>query len=456
MVIAASACGGTSPQTVQLREAAAAAGEVVTSAVAFRIPARRGPIRVFDLPSLEEIGWHADAVPGAAVPVGFSADEDLLYTISGDTLSALDLRIGRVRLIDSLVSAAVMSPAGAVLLEHRDRTLALAAERRLTPLGEAGTGTIDDLWWVAGDRGVVLARTDSGRVVRISSGVGGRPTTVHLPKGLLARTPWGEALAVAEPNGRLAVIELLDETPTVTASLPDSALAVTFSASGHRVYVATAAPALLVYERFEGDLITTIRLDHRVTALRADAFGRYVFGRSEDGIMLLDGVTGTVRVLHGTWAADLPSAGPGGTVLLRQREDVVAIPPGDTVPRARVRNGAGDRWLVAPWNARRRDLQLAESQEEAGTAPTAPGQTIFVQVSSTSNAVWADSLASGLRQAGLPATVLPAGGADQSYRVVIGPYATREQAEAIGRKLDMPYWIFTQDSTSTQPRAPTP
>ena len=451
MVIVASACGGTSPQTVQLREAAAAAGEVTTSAVAFRLPARRGSIRVFDLPSLDEIGWHADPMPGSTVPVGFAADEDLLYAVEGDTLGAFDLRIGRFRMIDSLVREAEMNPAGAVLVEHDDGTLALAAERRLTPVGAAGSDTILGVWAVPGDRAAVLARTDSGRVIRVLSSAGGHASTMRVPEGPLARTAWGEAVAVAGTDGQLSIIEVLNETPTVTASLPDSALAVTFSASGHRVYVATAAPALVVYERFEGDRITSLPLDRRVTALRTDTFGRYVFGRSGEGIVLLDVVTGAVRVLPGTWGTDLPAAGPRGTILLRRGDDVVAVGSGDTVTTNRVRNGARDRWLIAPWDARRRDVQLAEAQEGTGAASPAPGQLIYLQVSSTSNAVWADSLASGLRQAGLPAKVLPAGGQDQAYRVVIGPYATREQAEAIGRKLDMPYWIFTQDSTATQP-----
>ncbi len=451
MVIVATACGGTSPQTVQLREAvAAAAGRVVTSAVAFRLPARRRPIAVFDLPSLEEIAWRSDPAPGGTTPVGFATDEDLLYVTRADTLMALDLRIGRFRTLDTLVTEAVMSPVGAVLVGHGDHRLAVAAERRLTAAGNAGNGTIDALWWTAGNRSVVLAHTDSGSVVRVLPLAGGRPTSVAVPRGLVARTAWGEALAVAGADGQLRIVDLLNDTPPVEASLPDSALALTFSASGHRVYVATVAPAFVVFERFEGDRITTVPLDERVTALRADAFGRYVFGRSDDGVVVYDATTGAVRTLRGGWADDLPAAGLDGTILVRQGLDVVAMAAGDTVAQHRVRGGAADRWLIAPWDARRRDLQLADAAQETSVATTAPGQAVYLQVSSTSNAQWAEGLASGLRQAGLRARVLPPSDPDQAYRVVIGPYPTREQAEAVGRKLDMPYWIFTQDSTATR------
>src|SRR5439155_336981 len=37
---------------------------------------------------------------------------------------------------------------------------------------------------------------------------------------------------------------------------------------------------------------------------------------------------------------------------------------------------------------------------------------------------------------------LPPQHPDDGYRVVLGPYATREQAEATGRRLGRPFWIY--------------
>jgi cell division protein FtsN len=46
----------------------------------------------------------------------------------------------------------------------------------------------------------------------------------------------------------------------------------------------------------------------------------------------------------------------------------------------------------------------------------------------------------------LPASVLTPKRKDEAYRVVLGPYPTREQAEDTGRKLGMPSFIVaTQD-----------
>ena len=74
-----------------------------------------------------------------------------------------------------------------------------------------------------------------------------------------------------------------------------------------------------------------------------------------------------------------------------------------------------------------------------------------MQVSSTSNQAWAEGSARDLRAAGLDASVLAPSSTDDFYRVVLGPYPTREAAEAIGRKLGRPFWIFPREGQD-QPR----
>jgi hypothetical protein len=66
----------------------------------------------------------------------------------------------------------------------------------------------------------------------------------------------------------------------------------------------------------------------------------------------------------------------------------------------------------------------------------------YVQVSVSQNQSWSRAAAQQLVAAGLPASVLPPEGPDDGYRVVLGPYPTRAQAEAIGRRLGRSYWIF--------------
>ena len=77
------------------------------------------------------------------------------------------------------------------------------------------------------------------------------------------------------------------------------------------------------------------------------------------------------------------------------------------------------------------------------------GRLVYVQVSSTSNEVWAADLAASLVQAGIAASILPPTEQEKRFRVVVGPYATREEAEAIRRRLNLPSWIFELDTAKT-------
>jgi hypothetical protein len=67
---------------------------------------------------------------------------------------------------------------------------------------------------------------------------------------------------------------------------------------------------------------------------------------------------------------------------------------------------------------------------------------MYVQVSTSQNEAWSAGMAQQLTRAGLVAHVLDPKNPDDGYRVVLGPYPTRTQAEAIGRKLGRPFWIY--------------
>ena len=83
-------------------------------------------------------------------------------------------------------------------------------------------------------------------------------------------------------------------------------------------------------------------------------------------------------------------------------------------------------------------VQTAAAADSAGRAAK-----VYLQVSSSQNPVWADELSQKLRAAGLPAAVLKPARSDEAFRVVLGPYATREQAEETGRGIGMPSFVVT-------------
>jgi len=157
------------------------------------------------------------------------------------------------------------------------------------------------------------------------------------------------------------------------------------------------------------------------------------------------GRTGTARV---EWDGDLPAVVPPGTLLTRHGDDVVALDLGtEGFPeRGTIAGGAGDTWLPLTWQpqedegaAEPVDTALAAAADSAGGA----GRSVYLQVSSSQNPTWADELSQKLRTAGLPASVLKPARSDEAYRVVLGPYATREQAEETGRRIGMPSFVVT-------------
>jgi len=453
--LAACACG-RSPRTTELQQATAQFPAAVERAVAFRFAGRRAAdVRVYELPTLDEIDWRFDTPALLAERVlGFAPDDDQVYVLAPKgQLYALDLATGRARQADTGVVRAGLGPTGTALVAGATGRIAAVSGRRVVPVGRVAGGDIEFLWGTAGGRVVVvLHNADGRRLVTITGGkVGeGRP----LPDGPLAVGPWGDVAAVATDSGVL-VADILRGTDHRWVRLRDPVTALAFSASGHRLFAATAAPSLAVIDRFELDVLARIALDAPVFALRPDPWGRFLLGRAAEGLVAIEPAAGRARAFAGEWDEDLPAAAADGTVLARRGSDVLALRPADLAPAGRVAGAAGDRWLVARWDPRRPALQLAAS--EAAPAPatsagaTGGGRTIYVQVSSTSNAQWADGLARDLQLAGVQASVLSPTRADEMYRVVVGPYGSREEAESIGRKLGMPYWIFTRDSTVTRP-----
>jgi hypothetical protein len=162
-----------------------------------------------------------------------------------------------------------------------------------------------------------------------------------------------------------------------------------------------------------------------------------------------------VGAVASAWRLDLPAIGPDGSVLVRQGDDVVAYRPDTLVETGRVKGAAPDLWTLTAWRPRGgyrgafADAQApaAPPVGTAATADTAGSEgPMYVQVSTSQNEAWSSEMAQQLDRAGLAARVLTPKGPDDGYRVVLGPYATRAQAEAIGRKLGRPFWIYQPSS----------
>ena len=180
-----------------------------------------------------------------------------------------------------------------------------------------------------------------------------------------------------------------------------------------------------------------------------------------DSVWIIDLATARrVATVETDWAHDLPAIAGRATLFARSGADVVAsdLSRANLPEVGRIKGGANDLWAVTSWVPRERQLKVAAAAESATVAqdslltPDAAADTaatvpkvdqLYLQVSSSQNADWSRELAKQLSTAGYPAQVLEPSTVDEGYRVVLGPYANRDEAEETGRKLGRPYFLLT-------------
>ena len=414
--------------------------------VAFRLAAGRsgGDTRLYVLPGLAEASWRF-RTPSLRTEriVGFSRDQDLVYLLGAEgRLHALDLATGRARVVDSLVAAATLGPTGRLHLVRQDGSVGVIEHRTVSRWSATLAEPPTALWAGGSARLFAILPGDRSRTLAVLAAtkvLARRP----LPAGPVAVSPWGD-LAVVGTDSGLVWFDPADTARSKYLRLRDTVRAVAVSPAGHRIYAADARGNVLAIDGLEGEVVGDVRLPGPAVELRLDPLGRTALARPSagDSIWIVDLTTFRfAATVPGEWRDDLPAVAPDGSVLVARGGDVVALAPDSLVVTGRIMGAARDRWLLAAWDPQRPALQLA-----ADTAPRAAdlGELHFVQVSSTANEAWADDLARNLRAAGMQASVLPPSVDEDRYRVVLGPFPTREAAEAIGRKLGRPYWIFTR------------
>ncbi|HEX3233246.1 MAG TPA: SPOR domain-containing protein [Gemmatimonadales bacterium] len=423
---------------------------------ALRMPPGGGVPRLYRLPTLSPSSWAIeDKLPAIERPIGADAEQGLVYVLDGKrNVVALDLETRRVRTSLDQIRYAAVGPDGALYTVDTGSTVTQLVRRAPVRFRSKLQGTPAELY--ATMSGAVLARLTGPAPVLEALGSDQAPTSTTLPSGPLATSLYGDLVAVAADTA-VVLYAPLGKTRPLSLPVSGHARAAVFSPSGHRVYVAQQDHQLLVFDRFSGARIQTIDLPGGARGLRGDQYGQWLMVRpdSGDSAWVIDigraRRTGTVAT---KWAADLPAVASPNTLLAREGKDVIGRDLGKTgfPETGRVADGADDFWLVIGWRPAQ-DVETVSASDSAAVAAAADSQaapSVYLQVSSSQNPSWANELSDKLRAAGLPASVLPPKRSDEAYRVVLGPYASRDQAEETGRKIGMPSFVVTAQDEAAQ------
>ena len=446
-----SACGGRQELAT---DDAPASYRGLPGVSVLRIPREGGVARLYRVPGLDSAAWKpADPLPAIDRPIGADPEQGLVFALDRkNNVVALDLDTRRVRTFLENIRYATLGPDGA--LYAVDTSSAVTQLVRRTPVRFRSKlqgkptqlhGTMD---------GALVARLGGDRPALEYLGSDQAPSSTPLPTGQVAATFLGDLVAVAADTAVVFYSPQRRSEPR-SRSISGDARAVLFSPSGHRLYVARAAAPLLVLDRADGAELHEIELPGPARELRGDMYGRWLLVRPEQGdsVWVIDVGTGKyVGSTAARWSDDLPAVAPPSTLLVRRGADLGALDLSATgfTELGRIKGGAADFWLPLAWQPAHETELPFESDPALAAADTGPARpTVYLQVSSSQNPTWANELSAKLSAAGLPASVLAPRRSEEVYRVVLGPYATREQAEATGRKIGMPSFVVTAQEQST-------
>jgi hypothetical protein len=305
-------------------------------------------------------------------------------------------------------------------------------------------------------------------------------STVLPLSGHAVRTQVGDRIYFTVDSG-LVGVKAKDLSPAGAVELSSRVRALAPTPSGDRVYVATAADsAILIVDRYSGSVEPGVTLPAPPSDLRMDPLGRYLlarFPKVDSAWVIAIGNNHLVGAVATRWEPDLPAITPDGELAALGARDVTLLDPEKLTVKSTVADGAKDFWYFFAWNGFRPRPQGLDqpvtfpgdsaradstaSSTAAGSAsstppardttppavnPAAPpaattGFTVsFAALLSEDKA---QQLAATIKVGATPAHVVSTSTAGSPiFRVVMGPFATRDEADKVGRASRREYWIY--------------
>jgi hypothetical protein len=256
----------------------------------------------------------------------------------------------------------------------------------------------------------------------------------------------------------------MDWAPLVPFEEPIAVMAST--PSGDRSFVLTQSrKQISVVDRFRDRVTDIMELPGRAEDMRVDPFGRYLLARAAEGDSVWVFAIGTNRLigaLRSAWRSDLPFVAYDGAVVVASGGDVLLFDGETLKQRSRVREGAQDFWYPFLWDGFRPRAASLDEPVRFDSIPvdTTPLDTVAVgdsvAIADTtapkgfivSFAAFlvedrARELAARIHVGGENARVVTTSRDGSTiYRVVLGPFLTKEEAERAGRESGHSYWVY--------------
>ncbi|HEY3934061.1 MAG TPA: SPOR domain-containing protein [Gemmatimonadales bacterium] len=471
LAAALAGCGGQ-PVPASSHHLPASVASPPSDAALLRVSRTGGTAQLVQANSLVPREWIINGgLPAIGRLVAASSEDHIVYAVDNTgKLVAIDVLARRWRVVPIPARDFVGAPDGTIIGVDSARHPVRFVARTMT----VDKGTVE--------RGASIVRGPGEEVLAI----GGHPPMltvidpkgevrrIAVPEGRAAATWLGDLVAVATDSGIVLVDPAGKQSPRFVR-VRGGAIVATFSPSGHRLYVARKKGGLVMIDRFTHAQLGELPAPGPARSLRVDRSGRWLIADAATGerVWVIDLASWSVATtIDAPWGDDLPQVVDGHTLLFRQRTDLVAVDllAGPQGQRGVLVGGAAELYLMLPWVPKIAPVTVAtepspatstDSSTSAGepatprtaarptavpAKPATVAGTIYLQVSSSQNKDWADAFAKQLKDAGFPAKVLDPKTADEGYRVVVGPYPTRESADSVGKRLGRSYFILTPGS----------
>lgn len=294
-------------------------------------------------------------------------------------------------------------------------------------------------------------------------------------------TAWGRRLAFVDSEDSRA-LRVLTVEPAETAGRVEvggDVSAVAASPSSHELYAGVSdPPGVVAINRFSFSQRSLARLDRSPVEIRPSLFGEYLLAFDGEQTWRIEVDDGHTVPIPGDWGADLPLGLPDGLVMVRSggsvslvgRDGGIAGDPLD-VPAGAVLLPV--RWTPVPRmfadEVERRPVEVspgrpapgatipdatADRQESELDEPAGVPAGYYAIVGSARQRDGIDALVLDLGAAGFPVQVqsIADRAGENWHRGLVGPYATRAEAEAAARQLQrerqLQSWVTGIDADS--------